>query len=232
MIFPHWLWLWPNIISAQIVGKEETVPRGIFGTVLQGGASFDQEPERQWDKGRVTDRGGGASLWGRVPICEGEMGRLQTYPRQQRAPGGGNIAALQDRKWQNKYKWRPINKNDWRPINNNYNYCCCPIRLMLLIWKSSFANVGCCSHQWLKDTAIHQDKQFVKTNKSSRQTIHQEDRCFSCHYFLRVWMGGNENIGVRGEISPFKFVELRRNRLELGCPTSRRDLIRGCISRK
>ena len=90
------------------------------------------------------------------------MGRLQTYPRQQRAPGGGNIAALQDRKWQNKYKWRPINKNDWRPINNNYNYCCCPIRLMLLIWKSSFAKVGCCSHQWLKDTAINQDKQFIK----------------------------------------------------------------------
>ena len=82
------------------------------------------------------------------------MGRLQTYPRQQRAPGGGNIAALQDRKWQNKYKLRPINKNDWRPINNNYNYCCCPIRLMLLIWKSSFAKVGSCSHQWLKDTAI------------------------------------------------------------------------------
>ena len=39
---------------------------------------------------------GGAGLRGeegrRRAICEGEMGRLQTYPRQQRAPGGGNIA--------------------------------------------------------------------------------------------------------------------------------------------
>ena len=80
-----------------------------FWNCASGGAPFDQEPERQWDKGRVTDRGGGKSMGeGRVPICEGEMGRLQTYPRQQRAPGGGNIAALADRKWQNKYKWRLI----------------------------------------------------------------------------------------------------------------------------
>ena len=75
------------------------MPRGIFGAVLQGGRLLTKNQSDSETKAELLTEGG-ASLWGRgrVPICEGEMGRLQTYPRQQRAPGGGNIAALADRK--------------------------------------------------------------------------------------------------------------------------------------
>ena len=52
------------------------------------------------------------------------MGRLQTYPRQQRAPGGGNIAALADRKRQNKYKWRLIKVILLVKENNSHIFSC------------------------------------------------------------------------------------------------------------
>ena len=96
-----------------------------FWNRLQGGRLLTKNQSDSETKAELLTEGGGKSMGeGRVPICEGEMGRLQTYPRQQRAPGGGNIAALADRKWQNKYKWRLIKVILLVKENNSHIFSC------------------------------------------------------------------------------------------------------------